>query len=150
MSNSDKPLAVLARFAAILGWPGLRMYQHCPDGDTSAVTTWYESGESDVPRRDFFLQINEQPSGQISTYVGAVYALRYRICSGWHSFTLYDAPKRQEEESSAVDEWLHRRWYDRPEMRREFRRLHPECAEYSWGRIRRQGPPYSQDGLATA
>jgi hypothetical protein len=148
---SDKPQVELARFSAALGWPGLRIFQHrYLDGDAPVVTTWYESGESGGFRTDFFLQINEAPSGQTLTYVGAVYAMRFRICSGWHPFTLYDTAEQQAVEASKVDVWLNRRWYDTLGMRREFRRLHPECANYSWARLRRQGPPYSQDGMATA
>jgi hypothetical protein len=143
---SDKPLVELAKFAAALGWPGLHIFQHrWLDGDTPVVTTWYESGNSGGFQSDFFLQINESPSGQICAYVGAVYAIRYRICSGWHAFTLYDTAEQQAAEASKLDAWLHRRWYDTLKMRREFRRLHPECANFSWSRIRSDGPPYPQD-----
>ena len=126
----------------MLGWPDLRIYQHnCVDDGSPTVTTWYESGQSDGQRSDFFLQINESPQGQALTYVGAIYAMRYRICSGWHRFKLSDSIE-------GVAPWLHRRWYDTLVMRRQFRSLHPECDNYSWARIRTQGPPYSQDDIA--
>jgi hypothetical protein len=98
---------------------------------------------------DFFLQFNEAPPGQTVVYVGAVYAMRYRLCSGWHRFTLFGTPEAMAQEATKLGQWLHRRWYETLPMRREFRRLHPECANYSWPRIRKQGPPYDQDGLKT-
>jgi hypothetical protein len=138
--RSDKPLAELARFAAALGWSDLRMCEHRGSGEEAGVaTTWYESGPSDGVRNDFFLQITEAPSGQALTYVGAVYAMRYRLCSGWHPFTLRWTAEEQAAEVAQVDVWLHRRWYETAPMRREFRRLRPECAGYSWTRIRREG-----------
>jgi hypothetical protein len=149
--HADKPLTELAQFAAALGWPDLRIYQHRHlEGDVVTVTTWYESGVSEGLRSDFFLQINEAPAGQSLIYAGAVYAMRYRLCSGWRPFALHDSAEQQAVEVAQVGEWLHRRWYDTVEMRREFRRLHPECANYSWRRIRKQGPPYTQSGVATA
>jgi hypothetical protein len=142
-------LAELVRFAAALGWSDLRMCEHRGGSEAGGATTWYESGPSDGVRNDFFLQINEAPSGQELTYVGAVYAMRYRLCSGWHAFTLrstaLDAMNaEQAAEVALVDAWLHRRWYETAPMRREFRRLHPECAGYTWARVRNEGPPYSQ------
>jgi hypothetical protein len=141
---ANKPLAALTQFAAALGWQGLRLNQHSwLDGDNPVITTWYESGTAEGTRSDLFLQVNEAPSGQTLTYVGAVYAMRYRICSGWHPFTLL--PNAQlAVEASKVEAWLHRRWFETLAMRRDFRRLHPECTNYSWSRIQKQGPPYSQ------
>jgi hypothetical protein len=147
---AEKPLAALNRFAAALGWQDLRISQHrwlC--GETLVTTTWYESGTAEGRRSDLFLQINEAPNGQTVTYVGAVYAMRYGICTGWHPFTLVDDAELTAE-SSKVEGWLHRHWFDSLAMRRDFRQRHPECAKYSWSRIREQGPPYSQDGHRTA
>ena len=146
-----KPLSELARFAATLGWPALRLLQHrWLDGDAPVLTTWYESGESGGFRSDYFFQINEAPAGQELSYVGAIYAMRYRICSGWHPLTLYATAEERAVEALRVDAWLHRRWFETLAMRREFRRLHPECADYTWLRIRKQGPPYPQDQAAMA
>jgi hypothetical protein len=110
--------------------------------------SWYESSPSDGVRNDFFLQVNEAPSGQASTYVGAVYAMRYRLCSGWHSCTLRSTAEEQAAEIAHVDAWLHRRWYETAPMRREFRRLHPECAGYSWTRIRNLAGLTARCGVA--
>jgi hypothetical protein len=97
-----------------------------------------------------FLQINQAPNGQAINYVGAVYAMRYGICTGWHAFKLFAGAQQMAAEAAKVEDWLHRRWFETPDMRREFRQLHPECSNYSWSRIQQQGPPYSQEGRASA
>ena len=55
----DKPVAALRRFAALLGWSSLRVYQHTledyPKPGESRVVTWYESGDRGNPRTDCFL-----------------------------------------------------------------------------------------------
>ncbi len=138
----DKPLAALSQFASALGWHELQIFQHrYLDGDTLVTTTWYESGIANGRRSDLFLQLNEAPSGQIVTYVGAVYAMRYRICSGWHPFTLHGSAQELAAEASNVEGWLHKRWFETLTQRREYRRRHPECTGFSWPRIRSQGPP---------
>ena len=125
----------LTLVAKMLGWPGLRLHQH-------ADTTWYESGESKGGRNDFFLQFNHSQN-QENSYLGAVYALRFRICTGWHPFTLGGGVEL-EAETARLSGWLHRKWFSTLAMRRKFRELHPECQGYSWKRIRDEGPPYPQ------
>ena len=141
----DKPVARLQRFASLLGWSPLRVYQHTVDDDpaqpSSYVVTWYESGDCGNPRTDCFLQINEDPVGQTTTYTGAVYAIRYRLCTGWHRFTMHTNQNDMTTEASRVAEWLHRDWFDTITKRREFRKLHPDCDGYSWKQIRDVGPP---------
>jgi hypothetical protein len=144
---SAKPISNLTQFAATLGWSDLRTFQHSIDEKAVSpqpfLVTWYESGHSERDRSDFFLQINEAPSGQVVTYAGAVYAIRYRIFTGWHAFTLFDETDQLTAEAERVDRWLHRRWFETISMRRQFRNDHPECAGYSWSRIRKEGPPYA-------
>jgi hypothetical protein len=148
---TDKPLAALTQFASALGWQELRINQHrWLDGETLVVTTWYESGTAEGRRSDLFLQLNEAPNGQAVNYVGAVYAMRYGICTGWHPFKLFDSAQEMAAEAANVEGWLHRRWFETLDSRREFRQLHPECCNYSWSRIQQQGPPYSQEGRASA
>jgi hypothetical protein len=110
-------MAELVRFAVALGWVDLRLCEHRGSGEAGVATTWYESGPSDGVRSDFFLQINEAPRGQALTYIGAVYAMRYRLCSGWHAFTLRSTTlasmnAEQAAEFALVDAWLHRRWHE--------------------------------------
>lgn len=142
----DKSFAALQRFAAALGWSPLRIYQRTIDDDpivsAQRVITWYESGDCGNSRTYCCLQFNECPIGQTETYTGAVYAIRYRLCTGWHAFTLYGSAKRMAEEASRLGSWLNREWFDSLPKRREFRKLHPGCVGYTWSRIRMHGPPY--------
>ena len=138
-STNNKPLAALRQFARQLGWLGLGMWQAEFDG---RVITWYKAGKSDGSRNDFFLQINECPLGQTITCTAAVYAIRYTICTGWHSMHLAPDGTCDESEVARLDTWLNRRWFETPRHRREFRRLHPECAGWSWARISREHLAY--------
>jgi hypothetical protein len=142
MTHSKRE-AALSRFAAKLGWSELRRYQHS-GVPSSVLTTWYESGESQGLRSDYFFQVNECPTGQEITYCGAVYAMRYRICTGWHAFELSCTEGEMMEEALRLDGWLHKRWFESRELRRDFKRSHPECANYTWTKIREKGPPYEQ------
>lgn len=136
----NKPRAQLRRFAALLGWEPLETFQHLiddlPANSPSRVISWYVCGECEGGRADFFLQLNESPIGQTVTYEGAVFALRFRLFTGWHPFTLVDDTQSMQSEAQRVGEWLKREWFDSPARRREFRARHPQCAGYSWSRIR--------------
>lgn len=137
--RNGKPFVTVKHFALELGWPGLRMRQVL-DGDKTI--TWYVAGKAEGSRNDLFVQINECPIGQTITYTAAVYAIRYGLCSGWHSMTLSADPTRITSEVERLDAWLHRRWFDTLAARRQFRSLHPECAGWSWSRIGRERLPY--------
>lgn len=138
--KTDKPLGSLKQLAFKLGWPRLRLRQHVfDDGKTIA---WYVAGNAEGSRHDLFLQINECPIGQTVTYTAAVYAVRYGLCSGWHSVTLSTDPTHNDAEVKRVDAWLHRRWFDTLAGRRQYRSRHPECTGWSWSRIARERLPY--------
>ncbi len=70
------PYQRLSDLAIALGWHDLRVYHHTISDQRistgNARLTWYETGESDGKRTDFFLQINEYPPGQDVSYCGAV------------------------------------------------------------------------------
>jgi hypothetical protein len=89
-----------------------------------------------------FLQINECPIGQTTTYTAAVYAIRYRIYTGWHSLKLPCDVHCVDREADRLDSWLHARWFESLVSRRQFRTLHPECSAWSWKRIGQESPPY--------
>lgn len=103
---------------------------------------WYEAGKADGGRDDLFLQINESPIGQAIAYEACVYAIRYSIVSGWHSMKLTPYGQFDDAEPQRLDDWLHRRWFVAPANRRSYRTRHPECAGWSWGRIRREPVPH--------
>jgi hypothetical protein len=100
---------------------------HLPANSPSRIITWYECGECEGSRTDCFLQFNESPVGQTVTYEGAVYAVRFRLFTGWHSFTLVDDKQGMQSEADRVGEWLKREWFNSPSRRRDFRARHPEC-----------------------
>ena len=144
MRHSD--LRRLQQFAAMLGWRGLRELRHIVNDDedrrsAGSLIRWYESGSRDR----MFLQINESPC-----YQAAVYAMRYRLCTGWHAFTLYADARKQAIEAARLEGWLHRKWFTTIQCRREFRRRHPECCNYTWHRIATSGLPYEYTWRSTA
>jgi len=133
-----KPLPALRTFTRLLGWRNLRRNRHVVPKDEHCLPAgteiiWYTCGDYD----DVILQINGAPSWR-----AAVYAIRYGICTGWHEFTLATDVQRIGTEAQRLDQWLHRRWFSSRLRRADFRRVHPECASYSWRRLRREGPPY--------
>jgi len=134
---TGRDLKALKQFAAILGWGDLRACRHVvlPGNDRVAggtVIEWCESGSLD----GIYFQINVLPSWRAS-----VYAIRYRICTGWHEFELNSKGSAMLEQAMRLDSWINKRWFSSLDGRREFRRLHPACAGYSWRRIRSEGPP---------
>jgi hypothetical protein len=132
-----KRFELLKQFAALLGWGELEQFQHAvrnvPGLKGEVLITWYESGSFE----DILFQINELPS-----LCAAVYAVRFRICTGWHAFELHGDLSSLRAETDRLDEWLNRRWFDTIEGRRTFRKRHPECAGYTLTKLRKQGPPH--------
>jgi hypothetical protein len=145
-ASTEKPALALIRFAAALGWTKLRRHENLVDGERTPpqpyLITWCVSGVNEGNHDDLFLQINESPIGQIVTYEAAVYAMRYRLCSGWHGFTRFEAESEILAEVARLDAWLHKRWFEDAVLRRQYRAAHPECAGYSWKRIQEHGPPH--------
>lgn len=133
---------------ADLGWDNLQRHSHVvPSEASSAISgstlVWYEAGSVGDPRTDCFLQVNELDVDEGALFCsGAVYALRYRICTGWHVISLTADPSQRSAESDKLAEWLHRRHFEQPSARRDFRAIHPETVGYTWKRIRSDGPPY--------
>lgn len=128
------------RFVRLLGWSPVRLYTHrfpVDGGPASGLTVrWIESGD----RETLVLHVN---FGEYSC--AAVYALRYRIVSGWHRYVIRSEAAAARE-AKRLAPWLAFDRFATPEARREFRRLHPECAGYSWFRVRTQGLPRSATG----
>jgi hypothetical protein len=137
----DKPIATLRTFARRLGWSPLRCRQQRFE-DQKPLTTWYVSGNNDGSRNAMFLQINECPIGQTAAYTAAVYAIRYRICSGWHAVRLNKDSDQIRDEAERLDPWRHHRWFQSVANRRQYRIAHPECTGWSWKRVRHERPPY--------
>lgn len=139
--SQPKPFRQLQALARQLGWRPLCLQQHYIKDDRLLVT-WYEGGEYEDPGGYARFQINEFPIGQTKTYEAAVYALRYRIYTGWHPFRLKPDGRCSADDLARLDGWLHRRWFDSLPGRREFRKLHPECSGWSWKRIGQERGPW--------
>ena len=130
--------AQLRRFASMLGWSSLKKYRHVIR-DSSAgvplgtVITWYESGDFN---RVLF-QVNMTPSLH-----AAVFATRFRVCTGWHKFRLSSKATDLRKEAERLRDWFAHDRFVTAEGRRKFRKQHPECAGYTVKRLRTAGPPY--------
>ena len=126
--------ANLRKFCHAIGWPELRRLEHTvPKSEYSPrhVIHWYESGCDN----DLLLQINVRPY-----YCACVLAIRYRICSGWHTFNL-SGPNAPLSEASRLTPVIGRVQFSSPSARRAFRAAHPEFASYSAARLREEGQP---------
>jgi hypothetical protein len=121
----------LGKLASLLGWPRLTRWQHRIRegvGDHSEqVVVWYDGGSVD----DVLYQINLAPWPH-----AGVYAVRYRLCTGWHRVRSLKNSAMVKAEAMRLEEWLHARWFTTVEGRRAFRRLHPDASGWSWRRIR--------------
>jgi hypothetical protein len=131
-------LGQLRDFAAMLGWGPLEKHVHRFGADERNVdlpstVVWYECRASE----DLWLQINV-----MSALHAAVYAPRYRLCSLWHWFELGATRGDRRAAAEGLDTWLHKRWFERAEARRLYRKRHPECCGYSWRKIREIGVPH--------
>lgn len=111
--------------AEALGWPKPKRLTHAIAAESRSVEiVWFESGS----HRTALLQINLRPRLR-----AAVYALRYRIFTGWHDISL-----RRAEQLASV---LGLANFATLEGRRAFRRRHPVFSCWSWDRIRGLPPP---------
>jgi hypothetical protein len=126
--------AYIFALADAWGWQGLREHQHSFTAKEGSRTpalriTWYDTNPPDA-RSGCFLQINILPS-----LCAAVYAVRYRLFTGWH-YVAYGDDAVRRDEVARLDSRLHNRWFTSPERRRDLRRAHPECAGFSWKKLR--------------
>lgn len=132
-------------FVHDLGWPKPRRFVKLLGFDKpksqEMSTVWYESGEIGNNRTDSFLQVSELGNERNTLLCSAaIYAPRFRVCTGWHSVQLNASSPKEESKRLAI--WLHRSNIVSYRSRRAFRRMHPEIIGYSWKTIRDFGPPY--------
>ena len=138
----DEAQRRLDALLALLGWTATtrcRLPAEIAHDLTSLVATCFTIGEMDQP---FYLQANPQLGAHPLLFGVSIYAMRYRLCSGWHGLLLRESPAELEAEAMLAEQWLARRHFGSPASRRAYRELHPECAGYSWRRNREEGPPY--------
>lgn len=129
-------------FCANLGWQNLALNRSPMANEESKLARledfFFTVGEMDS---SLYVQINPQPKQHARLFAISVYAMRYRLCTGWHGFML---DRNWRAESESVGKWVSATHFCSPQNRKLFRVAHPECAGYSWSRIRDDGPPYEQ------
>jgi hypothetical protein len=114
------------------GWPSLVEYEHVIPADAQVVR-WYESHGP----KGIFLQLNHKEE-QMSA---CVFAIRYRLCSGWHSFMLPKTCALAIQEAKKLDHWLSIEWFLTSDKRECYRIVHPKTTKFTWKRLRDEGPP---------
>jgi hypothetical protein len=123
----------------MLGWPDLILSEHrVPKWyseliNTDIVSHYYWESEDD----EILFQVNMMP-----VWHACVYAVRYRICTGWHVFRLYRDMGLLRSEARRLAGFFRADWFLTLEGRRRFRARHPECASISWRMIHSEGFPY--------
>ena len=140
MSETDRYKLVL-KWAKLLGWPTLKRYEHridesAPEDLRGLIIRWYEW---ECRKTGIVFQVNRMP-----VWHAGVYAIRYRICTGWHVFRLRSDPSSLRREAERVGDFLRADWFLSAEGRHLFRKQHPECAGITWKRIQTEGLPYSR------
>ena len=139
------PHTKLRRLAESLGWKRLRKFHFKVPKEVPTKyrsVTYYVSNGKDVDISRTFLQINESPIGRKDQYLACVYALPYRLCSGWHFFRL---PSGRTETKACVEElapWIARSHFTSLAGRRAYRANHPETTGYTLKSLRCNGEPY--------
>lgn len=128
----------LKDFSRMLGWKRLKRHEHIWEDEAKTIV-WYESGDVFSKEKLPALQINHHPIDQQRHFAVCVYALRYRLCSGWHEFDLHARPL--EKEADRLRDLVAHEWFHSPGRRREYRTLHPECTGFTQKRVSERGVP---------
>ena len=120
-----------------LGWPAIkeerRILEPRPERDEPRrEIVWYE-GHS---KHGLTIIINRQPCWNC-----AVYALRYRLFSGWHEFALGRTSTQLLMEASRLESTVAHEWFATAQGRCEYRKNHPLSAGFTWEKVRALRPP---------
>src|SRR5579871_5267914 len=135
-----QPTRALRQFWKQLGWVDVRAEQHIywQNGRRNRIR-WYESGDLD----DIYLIVHITPEWR-----AAVYAIRFRMFSHFHNFSLPTDSANRAAEAQRMATWFDRKWFSDATARREFRAMHPECANWTWRRIQQLSPVELQHALS--
>jgi hypothetical protein len=128
----------LNKWALMLGWPPIVKHVEFFDGIT---VVFYTSGECTSDRKHFALHVNQQSCGY-GVYTASVYAIRYRMCSGWYQVRLSTRVAAINKEASRLHDVLAREWFDAYGMRRKYRNRHPHSTNWSWKRLGNEPQPF--------
>jgi hypothetical protein len=126
-----KPFWHMRRFAAMLGWHGLRLeWVRFRDEDAardvgmpeSKILVYYLTTD-----REFSIQINELPPHDGRLHQATVGAFRYGITQlGWHPFELFGDAANLATEAERLRPFLDRQQFRDPLRRAAFKKTHPE------------------------
>ena len=128
--DTPKPLTAVQALAKQLGWNGLQLWRQ--DFDDREAIHWYQTTDM-----KFWLFISEYPFGQDEIFSATVYAVRYRICSGHHRFSLSDPGA-----VTKLMPWTKRQLFRIPAWRRELRRRYPNFVMHRRNKIGWSHPPF--------
>lgn len=127
------------------GWPPAelsRLPAECARVGPLEIVHYFTIGEMDEP---LYVQVNLHGEAHPLLAMTCVYAMRYRLCSGWHGVLLHESPAELLAEADGAACWLAREHFTSAAARKAYRAAHPECRGWSWRRIREEaGPPYEQ------
>jgi hypothetical protein len=132
-----------------LGWPKsqlCRSLEVSGNGGPLKLRHYFSIGEMDHP---LYLQVNLEGEAHPLLAMVGVYAMRYRLCSGWHGVLLHESPDELVAEADAAACWVAGKHFDSAAARKAYRAAHPECSGWSWKRLRAEGGPlYEQSTCA--
>jgi hypothetical protein len=133
----------LQRLCLDLGWVAPLIMHRTPNEfhdrlKPSLTRYFFSMHEMNSP---IYVQINPQTDQHPRLFAMNIYAIRYRLCTGWQGFML---DRNQGQEVLIQWPWLHSSNFETLRSRRVFRTTNPECNGYSWRRVRDSGPPYTQ------
>ena len=121
---NERDTVAIARWGQNLGWLDIKLRKHPYKGD---FIYWFEAGSLD----SVFFEINFLPVVQ-----AAVYAIPYRICTGWHEIpreifeTVFDRNSSEQKKFS----FLERKCYSSKEERRLLILKYPEFYGFQWAK----------------
>jgi hypothetical protein len=136
MSSPIRKLVPLNKWAHLLGWRDLYLEKDTLPAEIAQkigfkVLYSFMCGQPS----GIFLQVNLLPQWQ-----AAVYAVRHRICTGWHNFE-FNTETIRRREAARLHDILAAKWFFDPAKRRIYRKMHPEYTGYTWRRLGEEGPP---------
>ena len=141
--SPNEAFTKLRRLCMELGWNAPLVTHRTPSESPdqrqpSLMRYFYTMYEMDSP---IYLQINPQTDLHPRLFAISIFALRYRICTGWHGFIMDRNVKR---EITRMSQWAHASLFATGQSRRAFRESNPECCGYTWKSVRDSGVPYAQ------
>lgn len=125
--------------AAMLGWPEPEFFRYTlpPKIAREHGKKTFEWAECHA-RLGLKLQINCMPRSNVK-YTLCVYALRFRICSGWRGVKLHADPRRRQAEIDRILPYYEFANFTDANRRKAYRLRYPYVRGYTAARISAEG-----------